>query len=83
MCLAVPGKIVEKRLDEADGMAYGRIDFGGVFREVNLSLTPEAEINDYVVVHVGFALNVLNEEEAKLAVQTLQEIEAGANEVSE
>jgi hydrogenase expression/formation protein HypC len=74
MCLAIPGKIIEKQ--ERDGALLGRVDFGGVIREVHLDFVPEAEIGDYVVVHVGFALSRLNPEEAERTLQLLQELGA-------
>ena len=64
MCLAVPGKILE--VTETDPVRRsGRVDFGGAIREVSLAYVPEAKAGDYVVVHVGFALSVLDEEEAE------------------
>ncbi|MDO4411224.1 MAG: HypC/HybG/HupF family hydrogenase formation chaperone [Akkermansia sp.] len=63
MCLAVPGKIIS--INNADPLfLLGEVDFGGVRREVNLSCVPEAQIGDYVIVHVGMALSVLQEDEA-------------------
>jgi hydrogenase expression/formation protein HypC len=59
MCLAVPGRIVE-----LDGV-NARVDFGGITREANVSLVPEAAVDSYVLVHAGFAIQVLNEEEAE------------------
>jgi hydrogenase expression/formation protein HypC len=59
MCLAVPGRIIE-----IDGVT-ARVDFGGVTREANLTLVPEAAVDSYVLVHAGFAIQVLNEEEAE------------------
>ena len=58
MCLAVPARILEVDGQEAD------VDFGGVQRRVSLLFVPEAKVGEYVVVHTGFALNVLDEEEA-------------------
>lgn len=72
MCLAVPGKIVE--IFERGGLPMGKIDFGGVFREACLSYVPEAQIGDYTVIHVGFALNLLSEEEALETLAMLKEI---------
>lgn len=72
MCLAIPGKIVERQ--ERDGATLGRVDFGGVIREVHLDFVPEAEVGDYVIVHVGFALSRLNPEEAERTFQLLQEM---------
>ena len=74
MCLAIPGKIVEKQ--ERDGALLGRVDFGGVIREVHLDFVPEAEVGDYVIVHVGFALSRLDAEEAERTFQLLQELGA-------
>jgi hydrogenase expression/formation protein HypC len=73
MCLAVPGKIVEIQGDEPMNLV-GKVDFGGVIREVSLAYVPEAKIGDYVNVHVGFALTVIDEEEAKEVLGYLHEI---------
>lgn len=62
MCLGVPGKITE--IYENAGMSMGRIDFGGVTREVCLAYVPEAKVGDYAMIHVGFALNLMSEAEA-------------------
>jgi hydrogenase expression/formation protein HypC len=63
MCLAVPGKILS--VAGADPLLRtGRVSFGGIVKEVNLAYTPEANIGDYVIVHVGFAISTLDEEEA-------------------
>ena len=82
MCLAVPGKILS--IDDSNGelMKIGRVSFGGIVKEVNLAYTPEAKVNDYVIVHVGFALNTVDEEEAKRVFQYLDEIE-GLDELKE
>jgi hydrogenase expression/formation protein HypC len=72
MCLGVPGKIIE--VYEKNDLKMGRIDFGGAFREVCLAYTPEAQVGQYVVVHVGFALNVLDEEDAQETLALLREI---------
>ena len=72
MCLGVPGKIIE--LYEADGRRMGKIDFGGVTREACLDFVPEVTAGSYVVVHVGFAISELSEEEAQETLQTLREI---------
>lgn len=78
MCLAVPGKIIEIHSDPVIKM--GKVDFGGVMREVCLEAVPEAKIGEYVIVHAGFALNVMSEEEAQdslAAFRELDEIESG------
>ena len=74
MCLGLPGKIVE--LYERSGLSMGKMDFGGVFREVCLAYVPEAQVGDYAVVHVGFALNLLDEAEAQETLALLKEIDA-------
>lgn len=72
MCLGVPGKIVE--VYEANGLRMGKIDFGGVTREACLAYVPEAQVGDYTVIHVGFAISQLSEEEAQETLSLLQEI---------
>lgn len=74
MCLAVPGKIVS--IDEADAtFRSGRVNFGGIVKNVNLSYVPEARIGDYVVVHVGFALSVVDEKEAERVFEYLRKMD--------
>lgn len=63
MCLAVPGRIISIQGD--DVLRSGRVNFGGIVKEVNLSYVPEAVVGNYVVVHVGFALSVVDEAEAE------------------
>jgi hydrogenase expression/formation protein HypC len=72
MCLGVPGKITE--LYEKGGLPMARVDFGGVFREACMSYVPEAKVGDYCIIHVGFALNLLSEEDAKETMTLLKEI---------
>ena len=72
MCLGVPGKIVE--IYEAYGMQMGKIDFGGVYREACLAYVPEAKPGDYTIIHVGFALNLIDEAEAQETLALLKEI---------
>ncbi len=73
MCLAVPGKVISIG-GEDPIMRTGRIDFGGVIREVNLCYVPEVKLGDYVVVHVGFALSIVDEEEANKVFEYLREM---------
>lgn len=75
MCLAVPGQIVSISGVADDLMRMGRIDFGGVIKEINLAFVPEAEIGSYVLVHVGFALTVIDEAEAARVFEHLREID--------
>jgi hydrogenase expression/formation protein HypC len=72
MCLGVPGKISE--IYTIAAMRMARVDFGGVFREVCLEALPEAKIGDYTIVHAGFALNLLSEEEAQSTLDLLNEL---------
>lgn len=71
MCLAVPGKILQIE-GEGPLNRIGDVDFGGIHREVNLSYVPEAKVGDWVLIHAGFALQTVDEEEAK---KTLEEME--------
>ncbi|MFZ2095476.1 MAG: HypC/HybG/HupF family hydrogenase formation chaperone [Anaerolineales bacterium] len=72
MCLAVPGKITE--IYEVNGLLMGKIDFGGVTREACLAYVPEAKVGDYTIIHVGFALNLIDEKEAMETLALLGEI---------
>ena len=74
MCLGIPGKIID--IYEANGLQMGKVDFGGVTKEVCLAYVPEAKIGNYTVIHVGFALNVLDEAEALETLQLLRDIGA-------
>jgi len=69
MCLAIPGKILSRFED--NGLPMGKIDFSGTHNTACLSYTPEAEIGDFVIVHAGFALQILNEEEANATLKEL------------
>lgn len=72
MCLAVPGKIMS--ISGLDLARQARVDFGGVLKEVNLAYVPEAQIGEYVLVHVGFAISVVDEEEAGKVFGYLREM---------
>lgn len=71
MCLGVPGKIVE--VTDNALLRMGKVDFGGVVREVCLAYVPEADLGDYVVVHVGFAISQIDEEEARQTFDLMKE----------
>ncbi len=73
MCLAVPGKIINIS-DEGPLFRTGRIDFSGVTKEVSLAYVPEAKIDDYVIVHAGFALSIVDEQEAQASLEAFQEL---------
>lgn len=80
MCLAVPGKI-ESIVDNPDPMLRGgKVDFGGVKKEICLAFVPEAAVGDYVIVHVGFALSKVDEAEARKIFEHLREMDALAGE---
>ncbi|MCL4539253.1 MAG: HypC/HybG/HupF family hydrogenase formation chaperone [Bacteroidetes bacterium] len=83
MCLGVPGRVI--RIDESrPGMTMGMVDFGGVSKEVCLAYVPEAKVGDYVVVHVGFAISVIDREEAMHVFELLRQAgEAGEGEDSQ
>ena len=74
MCLAIPGRIEEitNQLDET--FREGRVVFGDVKKEINLSMVPEANVGDYVMVHVGVAISVVNEEEANKTFDLLKQM---------
>ncbi len=72
MCLAVPGKILS--IQGADIERLARVSFGGIVKEVSLVYVPEANVGDYVIVHVGFALSVVDEAEALQTFEYLKQI---------
>ncbi len=82
MCLGIPGKIISTE-DNPLGIRMGKVSFGGIVKEVCLAYTPEAEVGDYVIVHVGFAISRLDEEEAQQTLELLAELEQIAAEQSE
>ncbi|HET9317097.1 MAG TPA: HypC/HybG/HupF family hydrogenase formation chaperone [Vicinamibacteria bacterium] len=80
MCLAVPGRIVS--VGETEGLARsGRVDFGGIRKEVSLAFVPDAAVGDYVIVHVGVAISRVDEEEARKVFEYLEQIDALAGEL--
>lgn len=72
MCLGVPGKIVE--IYEKGGLKMAKVDFGGIFREACLDYVPEAQVGEYCVIHVGFAISLLSETEAMETLDLLRQI---------
>jgi len=77
MCLAIPGKILS--IDDTGELTRsGRVSFGGVVRAVNLALTPEANAGDWVIVHVGVAISILDEAEAQQTLALIGEIGAAS-----
>jgi hydrogenase expression/formation protein HypC len=73
MCLGIPGKIVE--VFEAGGLRMAKVQFGGIIREACLEYQPDAQPGEYVVVHVGFAISKINEEEAQRTYELLAELD--------
>ena len=78
MCLAIPGKVIE--LYKSNGMKMARIDFGGVVKEACMEYLPEVKLGDYTIVHVGFGLSILDEQEAMETMELLRQIEAVGEE---
>lgn len=72
MCLGVPGKIVETY--EKGGLQMAKVDFGGIFREACLSYLPEAQVGEYCVIHVGFAISILSESDAMETLELLKQM---------
>jgi hydrogenase expression/formation protein HypC len=79
MCLAIPGKILD--CTEQGGLRVGRIQFGGIVRQASLDFVPEAQVGDYVMVHVGFAISRVDAEEAERTYQLLMEMGAVEEEL--
>jgi len=81
MCLAVPGKILSISGDEPL-TRMAKVDFGGIQKDVSIAYVPDAEVGKYVIVHVGFALSVIDEEEAQKVFEYLKELD-DINELEE
>ena len=80
MCLAIPGKIMSTTGDDDPITRSARVSFGGVVKEVSLAYLPEARVDDYVIVHAGFALSVVDEAEAKTVFEYLTKLAAEDDE---
>lgn len=78
MCLAIPGKVLE--IDAAVSPIMGKVSFGGIKKEVCLELVPEVKIGDYVIVHVGFAISMMDEEEAQETFKLIEQMGELGNE---
>lgn len=72
MCLAIPGKVLTK--ENIGGVEVGQVQFGGIRRQVALGFVPEAQVGDYVMVHVGFAISRVDAEEAQRTYEILKEL---------
>ena len=73
MCLAVPGKVIE--INQENGLSMGLIDYAGTRNTACLAYTPDVEVGQYVIVHAGFALQILNEQEAAETLKLLAELD--------
>jgi hydrogenase expression/formation protein HypC len=74
MCLGIPAKVLE--LYETNGMKMAKVDFGGAIKEACMEYLPEVKIGDYTIVHVGFGLSILDEQEALETMDLLRQIDA-------
>lgn len=74
MCLAIPGKIISITDKPDETFRFGKVTFGGITKEVNLSMVPEARLDDYVLVHVGVAISIVDEAEAQLTFDYLKQM---------
>ena len=74
MCLSIPGKLIEVTAELDETFRTGKVSFDGVIKEVSLTLVPEASIGDYVMVHVGAAISVVDEEEAQKTFDLLKQL---------
>jgi hydrogenase expression/formation protein HypC len=82
MCLAVPGKVIE--IHQQDDLPMAKVEYGGIVKEACLAYTPEVQVGDYVIVHVGFALSRVDEAEAQEIFSYLEQIgQAGEDESRE
>jgi len=81
MCLGIPGKLLE--VYEQEGLAMGKVQFGGISREVCLAYLPDAVVGEYVLVHVGFAISRMDEAEAEEIFSHIEQIEAAGDEMTD
>jgi hydrogenase expression/formation protein HypC len=80
MCLGIPAKVIE--LYENKGMKMAKVDFGGVVKEACMEYLPEVKLGDYTLVHVGFGLSIIDEQEALETMDLLKQIEAFGDEAA-
>jgi hydrogenase expression/formation protein HypC len=84
MCLGIPGEVVERiEADDPGGLEEGMVAFGGIRKRVCLAYTPEAKVGDFVLVHAGFALSVIDPDEAERVFELIGQIEALGREPDE
>jgi len=75
MCLSIPGKLIEVTAELDETFRVGKVSFDGILKEVSLTLVPEAKVGDYVMVHVGAAISVVDEEEAVKTFDLLKQLD--------
>ena len=75
MCLSIPGKLVEITNELDETFRTGKVSFDGIIKEVSLTLVPEANVGDYVLVHVGAAISTIDEDEAKKTFELLKQLD--------
>jgi hydrogenase expression/formation protein HypC len=80
MCLGIPGRIVD--VYEKDSLKMAKVDFGGIIKEACLAYVPEAQVGQYALIHVGFAISLMDEEEAQETLKLLQEMADADSELS-
>ncbi len=81
MCLAIPGKVLE--IYRSGDLLMGKVSFGGIQKEVCLDWEPEVKVGEYVIVHVGFAISTMDEEEARETLKMLEQMERGSDELKD
>jgi len=74
MCLAIPAKIISISENDDSLQRMARVDFSGVIKDISLAYLPEAKVNDYVIVHAGLALSILDEDEARITLAAFAEL---------
>jgi hydrogenase expression/formation protein HypC len=80
MCLGIPAKVVE--VYSANGIKMAKVDFGGILKEACMEYLPEVKVGDYTIIHVGFGLSILDEQEAHETMELLKQIDAMGEEGS-
>lgn len=79
MCLGIPGRIM--KIYQKDTLRMAKIEYGGITKEACLEYTPEAELGDYVLIHVGFAISMMDAEEAQARLNLIKAVAGGGNEI--
>ncbi|OCB72007.1 hydrogenase assembly protein HupF [Flavobacterium piscis] len=74
MCLAIPGRLEKVTIELDETFRIGNVSFEGIIKEVNLALVPEAKVGDYLLVHVGAAIGIIDEAEAKKTMEVLKQM---------